>query len=170
MKLVSTRMDTSDVNVGPSTSQGIKIFNYWRKGETTPPDKVQLINDHHIDVIPPPLTISWHNITVSTKMSRQIPFPFRKGNDKPPVHILNHVNGQAKSGELLAIMGSSTGNMPLITLWYLTSQMKVSPRMDTSDVNVGPSTSQGIKIFNYWRKAETTPPEKEDDQICNGGL
>ncbi|CAG2164007.1 unnamed protein product [Oppiella nova] len=57
--------------------------------------------------VPYPVNISWHNINVFSKKTRRIPLPFRKDKDKPSVHILKNVSGQAKSGQLLAIMGSS---------------------------------------------------------------
>ncbi|CAG2114057.1 unnamed protein product [Medioppia subpectinata] len=76
-----------------------------------------MTNDHQIkdipldvstkDKSPYPVTISWHDINVFSKKSGGIPLPFRKSKDKPAVHILKNVSGQAKSGELLAIMGSS---------------------------------------------------------------
>ncbi|CAG2101407.1 unnamed protein product [Medioppia subpectinata] len=76
-----------------------------------------MINNHHTDEIPFPIAISWHDINVFSKKSRGIPLPFRKGDHKPSAHILINVSGQTKSGQLLAIMGSSgAGKTTLINV------------------------------------------------------
>ncbi|XP_054159477.1 protein white-like [Oppia nitens] len=54
-----------------------------------------------MSVISEPVSLSWHDINVYTKLS------LRKRKKRDPRHILRNVNGQIKAGQLLAIMGAS---------------------------------------------------------------
>ncbi|XP_054167873.1 protein white-like [Oppia nitens] len=70
------------------------------------------INQYVVDVVvgdTGPESLSWHNIDVYSKVDSKVKIPFlmKNKNNKQSVHILKNVSGQAKPGQLMAIMGSS---------------------------------------------------------------
>ncbi|XP_054160395.1 protein white-like [Oppia nitens] len=102
-----------------------------------------------------PVSISWHNINVFNKTSNGKQLPLLHRFKKPSVHILKNVSGEAKSGQLMAIMGSSGAGK--------TTLMNALAQRNVSDVSLeGTVRLNGQAIDKHGIRAVSAYVQQDD--------